>query len=109
LTVQIKCDVEPQFGGYVALYGARWALLSLPLSTAALQQLQSNATTFQTVYVDEKVKMDLFAHLKSAGWKLISTAFSTAYSPVIDKYDHAKCYTCHKYVWSLDEEGLSVK
>lgn len=98
---QVKCDFEPQMGGYVMLCGARWVLMSLPLTDAATRQLNSNGTEFQTVYLDEKNRMELICHLQTAGWQLMTSSFSAAFSPVIDKYDHAKCYTTHKYVWCL--------
>jgi len=99
---QVKCDYEPQMaGGHVTLCGPRWVLLSLPLGETAMRQLNTSRTDYQMLLVDEKSKMELIDHLQTAGWQLVTSSFNTSFSPVIDKYDHARCYTTHKYVWIL--------
>ena len=98
---QVKCDFEPKMGGYVVLCGARWILLSLPLAESAANELNSNGAEFQTVYIDERDKMEVVSHLQTAGWTMMTSSFAVAFSPVIDKYDHARCYTTNKYVWTL--------
>lgn len=102
---QMMNEFEPQVGGYMMLSGSRWVLLALPLAAIAMLEghPDHDANVYQTHYFDGKNKMQMIYHLQSAGWHLVTSTFAVAYSPVIDKYDHARCYTTHKYVWCMPQ------